>query len=218
MPDYSAARLNMVEGQVRPNKVTDHALIEAMSTVPRELFVPKAARGFAYVDEDIAIGNGRYLVEPMVIARLLQEAQVRPTDIVLDVGCGTGYATALLSRMAATVVALESDAELAGRANQTLRDLGVDNFVLVEGPLAEGYPKQAPYDVILIHGSVAEVPAAILEQLADGGRLVTVVSPNGRMGQARLYQRTGSVETGRVLFDAATPLLPGFERKPVFEF
>jgi protein-L-isoaspartate(D-aspartate) O-methyltransferase len=218
MPDYSAARLNMVEGQVRPNKVTDHALVEAMSTIPRELFVPKPARGYAYVDEDIPVGNGRYLVEPMVIARLLQEAQVKPTDIVLDVGCGTGYATALLSRMAATVVALESDTELSARANETLRELGVDNFVLVEGPLAEGYPKQAPYDVILIHGSVAEVPAAILDQLAEGGRLVTVVSPKGRMGQARLYQRTGSVETGRVLFDAATPLLPGFEPKPVFEF
>jgi protein-L-isoaspartate(D-aspartate) O-methyltransferase len=120
--------------------------------------------------------------------------------------------------MAATVVALETNAELAARANETLRELGVDNFVLVEGPLAEGYLKQAPYDVILIHGSVAEVPAAILEQLAEGGRLVTVVSPTGRMGQARIYQRTGNVETSRVLFDASTPLLPGFERKPVFEF
>ncbi|EWY42238.1 protein-L-isoaspartate O-methyltransferase [Skermanella stibiiresistens SB22] len=218
MPDYSAARHNMVEGQVRPNKVTDHALVEAMSNIPRELFVPKASRGFAYVDEDIPVAKGRYLIEPMVIARLLQEARVKPNDIVLDLGCGTGYASAILSRMAATVVALEEDAELSARADGTLRELGVDNVVLVQGPLIEGHAKQAPYDVILIHGAVAEVPAAILEQLAEGGRLVTVVSPDGRMGQARIFQRTGKVETGRILFDAATPLLPGFEPKPVFQF
>ena len=107
MPDYSAARYNMVEGQVRPNKVTDQALVEAMSRIPRELFVPKASRGIAYVDEDIPVAKGRYLIEPMVIARLLQEARIRPTDIVLDVGACTGYGSALLSRMAATVVALE---------------------------------------------------------------------------------------------------------------
>jgi protein-L-isoaspartate(D-aspartate) O-methyltransferase len=218
MPNYSAARYNMVEGQVRPNKVTDQALVDAMSKIPRELFVPKASRGIAYVDEDIPVAKGRYLIEPMVMARLLQEARVKPTDIVLDVGACTGYASALLSRMAATVVALESDAELAARAEATLRYLGVDNVVLVQGPLEQGYAKQAPYDVILLHGAVAEVPPAILEQLADGGRLVTVVSPDGRMGQARLFQRTGKVETGRILFDAATPLLPGFEPKPVFEF
>ncbi|UEM06215.1 protein-L-isoaspartate O-methyltransferase [Skermanella rosea] len=218
MPDYSAARYNMVEGQVRPNKVTDHALVDAMSNIPRELFVPKASRSFAYVDEDIPVAKGRYLIEPMVIARLLQEARIRPTDIVLDIGCGTGYASALMSRMAATVVALEENPELAARAEETLRELGVDNVVLVQGPLTEGYAKQAPYDAILIHGAVSEVPKAILEQLADGGRLVTVVAPDARMGQARLFQRTGEVETGRILFDAATPLLPGFEPKPVFQF
>ncbi len=218
MPDYSAARFNMVEGQVRPNKVTDQALVEAMLAVPRELFVPKAARSVAYVDEDIHVGNGRYLIEPMVLGRLLNEARVQPTDVVLVIGSGTGYSSALLSRTAATVVALEQDHDFAAKATDTLRELGADNVVVVEGPLTEGYPKQAPYDVILIDGAVAETPTAILEQLADGGRLVTVTSRTGHMGQAKLYTRTGSIESGRTLFEAAVPLLPGFEPKAVFEF
>ncbi|HSK38353.1 MAG TPA: protein-L-isoaspartate O-methyltransferase [Arenibaculum sp.] len=218
MPDYSAARFHMVEGQIRVNKVTDQALIEALSTTPRERFVPKAVRGVAYVDEDVQIAPGRYLMEPMVLARLLQTAMVRSTDIALDLGCGTGYATALLARLAATVVAVESDPALAARASELLGELGVDNAAVVEAPLEEGYAQQAPYDVILVNGAVAEVPPVLFDQLAEGGRLVTVVAPRGRLGQARIFSKAGGSVSSRIIFEAGTPLLPGFEPKPAFEF
>ncbi len=216
--DYGAARANMVASQLRTNKVTDPVLLEAFETVPRELFVPADKRGVAYVDEDIAIAPGRYLMEPMVFARLLQEAAVEPGDIVLDIGCGSGYSSAILAKLAATVVAVESDKRLAEDADRILSDQGNDNVVVVEAPLDEGYPKQAPYNVIVIGGSVAEVPKAICDQLIDGGRLVTVVKDRPGLGRASLIQRTGDVVSSRALFDAATPYLPGFTREAGFVF
>ncbi len=218
MVDYATARLNMVESQIRPNKVTDLRLIEAFETVPRELFVPEPLRGIAYIDEDVALGGGRFVMEPRVLARLLQAAQPGPEDVALDLGCGSGYATAILSRLVATVVALEDDGALATAANRTLGKLEIDNAVVVEGPLAEGYPKQAPYNVILLGGAVAEVPAAIADQLAEGGRLVTVVDAGPGLGHATLMRRDGGVISSRVLYDAALPVLPGFEAQPGFVF
>lgn len=218
MTDYARARFLMVEGQVKPNKVTDEGVVDAMLEVPRELFVPKSLRGVAYVDEDIQMAPGRYLVEPMILARLLNEATVQSTDIALDVGGGTGYSAALLARLASTVVAVEGDGELVGQATSTLQQLGVDNAVVVEGDPKAGYPEQAPYDVILINNSVPEVPQALLDQLADGGRLVTVVSESGHLGKAMIYRRIGDTISHRQLFDASTPTHPAFERKPAFEF
>ncbi|NBC97364.1 MAG: methyltransferase domain-containing protein [Deinococcus-Thermus bacterium] len=218
MTDHALARFHMVEGQVKPNKVTDEGVVAAMSDVPRELFVPKAVRGVAYVDEDIQIAPDRYLVEPMVIARLLNEATVRPGDIALDIGCATGYSTALLARLASTVVAVEQDAEMVAQASATLQQLGVDNAVVVEADPTAGYPQQAPYDVIMINNSVPEVPATLLDQLADGGRLVTVLSDSGHLGRAVLYRRFGETVSSRDLFDASTPTQPAFARKPAFEF
>ncbi len=216
--DFASARANMVDSQLRTNKVTDPRLIEAFRSVPRELFLPEARRAIAYVDEDIAIGQDRYLMEPMVLARLLQEAAVEPGDVVLDVGCGSGYASAILARLAATVVALESDPGLAKTANETLAALDVDNVAVVEGPLTEGYPKQAPYNVILLNGAVAELPVGISKLLADQGRLVCVCKERSGMGQAILARRTGGHVSSRVIFDAATPILPGFAREPGFAF
>lgn len=218
MNDYAAARLNMVEGQIKPNKVTDRALLNAIATVPREIFVPKAARGVAYVDEDIKIGNGRYLIEPRVFARLVNEAAITRDDVVLDIACGSGYSTAVLARLASNVVAIESDPELARQATARLTTLGVANAVVIEAPLTQGYPAQAPYPVIVINGAVAAVPEAILGQLAEGGRLVAVIKRQGLMSCATLFKRTSGVISRRELFDAGTPLLPGFEPQPVFEF
>ncbi len=218
MVDFATARLNMVESQLRTNRVTDLALLGAFETVPRERFVPEPLRGIAYVDEDVPLGGGRFVMEPMVLARLLQAALPGPDDIALDIGCGTGYGTAILSRLAATVVALESDATLAAAANQALDGLEFDNAVVVEGQLTEGYPKQAPYNVILLSGAVAEVPPAIGEQLAEGGRLVAVVAAGTGLGRATLMQRDGGVISSRVLHDAALPVLPGFETEPGFVF
>lgn len=218
MPRYEIARENMVEGQIRPNKVTDPDIIEAMMELPREKFVPENLSGIAYVDEDISLGNGRYLGEPVVLARLIQEAGVQSGDVVLDIGGATGYSSALLGRLAATVVAVEQDKELAAVAEKTLQELDITNVAVLVGKHAEGCPGQGPFNVILINGSVAEVPREITDQLADGGRLVTVLSKNGRMGRAVVYRRFGDTVSHRVLFDAATPQLPGFESQEGFQF
>lgn len=218
MTQYDAARLNMVEGQLKPNKIVTPAILDAMGAVPREAFVPKAIRGIAYVDEDLAIGNGRYLMEPMVLGRLIEAARIGSGDIVLAIGCGTGYCAAVLARLGNTVVAIESDGDLAQQASETLARLGVDNAAVIEAALTAGYAEQAPYQAILIDGAVAEVPPQILEQLAEGGRLAAVVSPDGRLGKATLFKRIGGVVSHREIFDASVPLLPGFEPVPVFQF
>ena len=189
MTDHAAARRNMVSGQIRTNRVTDERLIDAMEEIPREHFVPHAKRGIAYVDEDVEIAPGRYLMEPMVLARLVQEANVAAEDVVLDIGCGTGYATAVMSRLAGTVIALDVDGALAAEAERTLSAVGADNAIVVTGPLAEGYASQAPYDVMLLGGAVDHLPQALADQLAEGGRIVGVLREAGGVGQATLWAR-----------------------------
>jgi protein-L-isoaspartate(D-aspartate) O-methyltransferase len=216
MVDSTAALRNMVDSQLRTNKVTDARLLAAMGDIPREMFVDNALRGSAYVDEDLPLGGGRYLMEPMVLARLVQALEIGADDLALDIGCATGYSAAVLAALASTVVALESDPALADRAAETLARRGIDNVVVVKGALDEGYGDQAPYDAILIDGAVPEIPQAILDQLVDGGRLAAVVGAG--TGRATLVLRTGAVFARRVLFDAATPILRGFEKAPGFVF
>jgi protein-L-isoaspartate(D-aspartate) O-methyltransferase len=216
---FVQARENMVESQLRTNKVTDSGILDAMRKIPRELFVPTHLQGFAYIDEDIPLGNGRYLREPMIIARLIQTAAVAKDDLVLDIGCNTGYSTAVLGHLAATVVGVEFDEKLADAADKLLHDLDICNAVVVrQKDLKEGYPAQGPYDVIFINGSVPAVPEKILSQLAEGGRLVTVLSERGHMGSAVLITRSGENFTTRELFNAATPTLKGFETQKTFAF
>ena len=218
MTDYAAARLNMVENQIRPNKVTDLRVLEAMSEVPRERFVPKKLMGIAYVDEDLAVAPGRHLMEPLVFARLLQAAAITPSDLVLDVGCATGYSTAVLARLAAAVVAVECEPELVEGAGALLAELDADNAVVVEGALEAGYPKQAPYDAIVLGGAVEELPREIVDQLADGGRLVAVVNNGSSVGKLELVLRLRGALSRRVLFDAAVSPLPGFKVAHGFVF
>ena len=218
MADFAKARRNMVDCQLRTNKVVDPAVIAAFETVPRERFVDAQRQAIAYIDEDVPIGNRRYLMEAMVFARILQELAIGPDDIVLDVGCATGYSSAVLSRLAATVVALESDHDLATRANSLLTELAADNAIVVEGPLAEGYPAQCPYDAIWIGGAVAEVPAAVTGQLAEGGRLATIIDRGTAPGEAVLMLKRSGIVSQRALFDANVPRLPGFEPKMGFVF
>ena len=218
MADYAVARLNMIEGQIRPNKVTDGRVLAAMAEVPRERFVPKKLQGAAYVDEDLAVAPGRHLMEPAVFARLLQAAAIAPTDLVLDIGCATGYSTAVLARLAATVVAVESDGGLAKTAVALLAELDADNAVVVEGELKAGYAKQAPYDAIVLGGAVEQVPPAITDQLAEGGRLAAVVADGSSVGVGVLMLRARGALLRRVLFDAAVPPLPGFEAERGFVF
>lgn len=218
MTVFEAARAHMVESQIRPNKVTDSRVLAAIATVRRELFVPEHLRSVAYIDNDLPLGGGRYLMEPMVAARLLQEAAVEPADIALVVGAGAGYEAAILARLGRSVVALEEDPQLARRARAALVDHGIAAVSVVEGALAAGYRLRAPYDVVVFGGAVAEVPDEIVAQLAEGGRLVAVVKAGGGIGRATLTTRTGGVIARRVIFDAATPLLPGFQPKPAFVF
>jgi protein-L-isoaspartate(D-aspartate) O-methyltransferase len=216
--DFDAARRNMVEGQIRPNWVTDSALLEALAEVPREAFVPEHMKSVAYVDEDLAVGGGRYLMKPMVLARLIQEAMVKPTDVVLQIGCGAGYTAAVLSRLASTVVALESDASFAERATAIFSELGIDSVAIVEGPLEKGYPEQSPYDVIFFSGAIGEIPPAFADQLVEGGRLVAVVDGGDGAPKGVLATRRGGLLGQREVFDAHAAPLPGFALAPAFAF
>ena len=218
MTDHAAARRNMVSGQIRTNRVTDERLIEAMEEIPRERFVPHAKQGVAYVDEDVEIASGRYLMEPMVLARMVQEATIAADDMVLDVGCGTGYAAAVMSCLAGTVIALDVDGSLAAEAERALNAVGADNAIVVTGPLVEGYARQAPYDVILLGGAVDHLPQALADQLAEGGRIVGVLREAGGVGQATLWARHRGALSSRSLFEASLPPLPGIARPVQFEF
>jgi protein-L-isoaspartate(D-aspartate) O-methyltransferase len=218
MTVLDAARTHMIESQIRPNKVTDERVLDAFARIRRELFVPEHLRQVAYIDEDLPLGGGRYLMEPRVAARLLQVAKVERTDTALIVGAGIGYEAAVVSCLARNVVALEEDSELARRARAALVDHGIASVSVVEGPAPQGYRPRVPYDVILFGGAVAEVPSEIASQLAEEGRLLAVVKPGNGVGHATLTTRTGGVLARRVIFDAATPLLPGFLPKPAFVF
>ena len=217
--DFAAARRNMIDCQVLPNRVTDERVIAAMAEMPREVFAPEDRRSIAYVDEALPVGGGRYMMEPMITARLLQAAHIGPQDVVLCIGCGTGYAAALIAKLANTVVVVESDKTFAKKAQETIAGLGTDTVAVIDGKMANGYPKQAPYDVIFFDGAVPEVPEKIEKQLADGGRLVAVQeAPGAAVGSAVLITRYGDSIGRRDLFNAGTPALPGFELAEAFTF
>lgn len=218
MTDFVFARRNMVDCQLRPNQVTDPRVIAAMSELPRERFVSPSHQGVAYLDEALPLGRGRSLMEPMVLGRLLQLAEIQEGDVVLAIGCNTGYAAATIARLAGTVVALESDAAFAASATELLSELGSDNVAVVEGPLAAGYPSQAPYDVIFLGGAAAQIPETISSQLKEGGRLVFVQTGQAGVGQATLLMRTEGCVGSRAVFDATTPPLPEFAAKEAFVF
>ena len=215
--DYARARSNMVNNQLRPNRVEDPAVLEAMAAVPRERFLPKALRGVAYADEDLPLSNGHWLIEPLVLARLIQAAEVKPSDVVLVVGCASGYAGAVMARLAATVIVV-APAATAESVETLLDDLGVANVVVAasDDPAA-GHPSQAPFDVILVAGSVPGVPPALLEQIGEGGRIVAVVNES-RIGKATVFTRLHGVVGAREVSDAQTPLCPGLNLSPGFTF
>jgi protein-L-isoaspartate(D-aspartate) O-methyltransferase len=207
----------MVDGQVRTADVTDLRILAAMLEIPRENFVPSIAAGLAYLDLDLAVGEAgaRRLLKPMVLAKLIHAANVASSDRVLDVGCSTGYAAAILSRIAGQVIALEQDSGLAQTARAALASQSSVN--VVSGPLIAGWPQGAPYDVILLEGATEIAPHTFLGQLKDGGRLVCVLG-SGPAAKAMLYCRSGEELGGRPIFDASAAVLPGFARAPVFAF
>lgn len=221
MVDFNHARENMVDCQVRTSDVTEHALISAMLTVQREEFVPADMMLLAYIDDDIsldAIGSkGRHLMQAASFAKLAQLADVKNEDIVLIVGAGSGYSSAVFSLMASSVVAIEEDEALVEFASQKLSDLDYSNVAVLNKPLTAGYPKEAPYDVIFFEGSVEIMPESFFEQLAEGGRLVCAEG-TGNAAFANLYLKKDGIVSGKKMMNCSVSLLPGFERKQEFTF
>jgi protein-L-isoaspartate(D-aspartate) O-methyltransferase len=215
MSEYAAQRLNMVEGQVRANDVTDKRIQDAMASLLRERFVPARLRSVAYMDNCLEIVRGRWLLDPRCLAKLAHLAGVESTDHVLEIGCASGYSTAVLAHLAKTVVALEEDAELVRLAGEALKTSA--NVEIVQGRLADGFSRRAPYDVIFVNGALESRPDVLLRQLKNGGRLVAVIREGGR-GQAHLFVNSGGVFSDRIAFDAQVPVLPGFEKVPGFVF
>jgi protein-L-isoaspartate(D-aspartate) O-methyltransferase len=222
MVDFAKARTTMVDCQIRTIDVTEYDVLDAFSSVPREQFVPDHLKPLAYIDEDILVSakgaEPRYVMEAGPLARLLQLAEIAATDRVLDVGATTGYSAALLSQLAASVVALESDADLAAAAQANLATLGVDNVEVVVGPLTAGCPDKAPFNVILIEGSVEQIPDALYQQLAEGGRIVAVAGSHGLAARATVYTRSGESVSGRPAFNTHIRPLPGFAQPKAFVF
>lgn len=217
MIDFEQSREAMINGQLRPNKIGSASVISAIRAIPRELFVPKSKRVMAYVDEDLEIAEGRWLMEPVVFGRLLEAAEVKGTDAVLDIGCLTGYSTSVFSKMANVVVGVEDSEATVEHANALLTELELGNAAVVNGPLIEGYAKEAPFDVIFIGGAVERIPHALIDQLGEGGRLVTVQIKNG-VGRAVVGTKIAGVFGLRDFMDAQCPLLEAFLLPDTFSF
>ena len=221
--DFAMLRQRMVDGQIRTVDVTNLGVLAAFLTVPREKFVPENLRELSYTDEAIPLtasragGRGRYLMKPAALAKLLQAADIKSDDVVLDIGAGTGYSAALLSKLASSVIALEEDEKLAANANENLQNGSYDNVVVVSGPLTKGYAEESPFDVILLEGAVDFIPETLFAQLREGGRLLAAEG-HGNSAVARVYMKEDGVVSARRLFNLAINPLEGFVKTPEFVF
>lgn len=215
MSDYATRRLAMVDTQIRPSDVTKFPIIEAMLTVPREAFVPLDMREAAYMGKNLDLKDGRVLLEPRTLAKMLDALNIQRNELVLDVAAGLGYSSAVIARMAEAVIALEETEALADEAQSLLAEHNVDNVVVHAGELTKGAAEHGPYDVIIVQGGVEELPESLLAQLKDGGRIACVVM-TGALGDVQLGQKTGGDVAWRSVFNAGAPVLPGFERARAF--
>lgn len=215
MTEFARRRTIMVDTQVRPSDVTKFPIIDAMLSVPREVFVPDSLKEAAYAGENLEIAPGRTLLDPRTFAKVLEAAEIEPGDLVLDIACGLGYSSAIAAHLADAVVAVEDTEDQAQAAQAALAEADVDNVAVVQGPLAEGAAKHGPYDVILIQGGVESVPDALLDQLKDGGRLVAIFE-DGRLGTVRVALRADDTVTWRYAFNADAPILADFRKSVEF--
>lgn len=215
MPDYTLRRKVMVDTQVRPSDVTKFPIIDAMLSVPREKFVPDASREAAYAGEHVPLRAGRVVLDPRILAKMLDALEFDGDELVLDIGGGLGYSSALMSRMAQAVVLLEEDAELADEAQIQLSEIGADNVIVQIGALSSGDTEHGPYDVIIIQGGIEDLPAAISSQLKEDGRIACLFM-DGAFGSVKIGYKIDGVISWRFAFDGGAPILPGFERQQEF--
>jgi protein-L-isoaspartate(D-aspartate) O-methyltransferase len=216
--NFEETRRNMVNSQLLPNKVTDSSVLEAFSNLPRELFVPSNKKNIAYIDSFISISPGRFLMEPMITARMLQALELKPFDVVLSIGCGTGYSVAILSKIVETVFAVEEDADLISDATKIFLENEIDNVVMIEGSLKEGCEDHAPYDAIFFDGGIDQISENIENQLGDKGRASALVMNSHMLGSIKVYKKYHDFVSCLDLCEAMTPFLPGFEAKSEFTF
>lgn len=217
MTDFAARRRMMVDTQVRPSDVTKFPIISAMLAVPREDFVPAAKREAAYMSENIDLGEGRVVLEPRTFAKMLDALDITGKELVLDVGSALGYSSAVIAHMAEAVVALEADEAMASEAQEALMAANVHNAIAHVGPLEEGAAELGPFDVIIVQGGIEQVPAALAEQVKDGGRIACLFM-QGSLGEVRIGRKSAGHISWRNVFNAAAPVLPGFEKVRAFEF
>lgn len=215
MTDFAARRRMMVDTQIRPSDVTKYPIINAFLSVPREIFVPDAQQEAAYVGEDLMLTPGRAMLEPRTLAKILDALDISDSELVLDIGCGFGYSSAIVAHLAQAVIAVEEDDSMAEDAVALLSQAGADNAVLHHGALAAGAKEHGPFDVILLQGGVEVVDAALLQQLKDGGRIACIFM-DGALGEVRIGQKIAGQISWTFEFNATAPVLPGFEKKAVF--
>lgn len=216
MTDYAALRTTMVDTQIRPSDVTKFTVIEAMLNVPREAYVPDSQRDAAYVDTCVDLEKGRVVLDARTLAKMLDALDIQNDELVLDVGCGLGYSSAIVARMAEAVIAVEDDEARANEAQSTLSEQGVDNAVLHTGALTAGAPEHGPYDVILLQGGVEQIPDTLLAQLKEGGRIAALFV-EGALGVVRVgYKIDGDINWS-FAFNAGAPVMPGFEKPRAFQ-
>ncbi len=217
MIDFAAARTAMVNCQVRPSDVTRYPIIAALLEVPRERFVPQALASVAYTGDHIDVAPERVLLDPRTFSKMLDSLALTPSDLVLDIGAGYGYSTAVISRLAEAVVGVEEDEAMSKEAEVQLQALGADNAVITHAGLTVCDPSNGPYDAIVIQGGVEKIPSSVANQLKEGGRIAALFM-QGAYGQARLGRKSGEKIVWRAEFDAAAPVLPGFRGKAEFQF
>jgi len=216
---FDALRKAMVDSQIRPNKVIDDRVIAAFMSVPRERFVTKNLQNIAYIDEDIHLSGGRFILEAMVMARIFQALELSPSQSVMLVGAGTGYTAALLSSLVESVIAIETRAQMVEKAQQMVAGMEIGNVAIIKARLQDGYASEAPYDAIIIEGAVESMPETLLDQLANGGRLAAIWRPEGaQVGEACIWRKTGKGVSRTALFTAQVPVLDEFKAKPKFSF
>jgi len=217
MADFTTQRTMMVDTQIRPSDVTKFPIIDAMLTVPREQYVPASLRLTAYMDGLLDLGGGRAMLEPRVLAKTLDALDIQPTELVLDLGCGLGYSSAVIAQLAQAVVAVEDNDAMASEAESALGSAGVDNVAVITAPLVDGAPQHGPYDVIILQGGAETLPESLTAQLKDGGRMACLMI-EGNLGTCKIGLKTGNKISWRSAFNATAPILPGFYNTPAFQF